>query len=147
MADFEIISTIRNFSQVCDYTFTSIPQTYKHLYIIGTGGDSNSNYGATGKWKLLFNGDTGSNWNVSNWASMNQTTNNRQVQVSNEANNYIARTPTQFTFSGDCGFEIWIPNYSSNSSGQPAKCFSLKQFGPMQESSNCLLYTSDAADE
>ena len=110
------------FSGVQTITFSSIPNTYKHLYVVGTGIRTTASYGAN--IQLRFNGDTAGNYRTSRYnlvggtlngeANMNAVTNSCSVS---EVNNNSGYNEVVF-------FEISIPLYANTTQYKRTKTFS-----------------------
>jgi hypothetical protein len=85
-ADFEWIATGTTNTSSPSITFSSIPQTYKHLQIRGIGNASfgSNDFGALG---VQFNGDTGSNY----------TRHGLRSNVSGNTYSIVSITGTTFT--------------------------------------------------
>lgn len=67
----ESIASITATGSSNSITFSSIPQTYKHLHIRGLI-RNNANVGGDAAW-MRINGDTGSNYDTWKWYSFNQS--------------------------------------------------------------------------
>lgn len=94
---------------VSEITFSSIPQTYTDLKLVGSWRSSGSvNTGADAKIKL--NGST------SNFARKSIYSNGSSVSVSSSSDNYaLLINPSNATADTFCSFEIYLPEYTSSS--------------------------------
>jgi hypothetical protein len=86
---------------------SSIPSTYKHLYITGTGLQNGA--GQIGATYINFNNDTGSNYSYAFWRNTNLTSNGQNSRI--ETGDFVACSTDPTRHFG--GFQMWIPNYAS----------------------------------
>lgn len=88
-------------------TISSIPSTYKHLWIMGAIGTS----GDTALY-LRINGDSGGNYALQEiYADGSAPQNQRDLTLTNAAGNTSVFSTAN---AGVCGFEAIIPNYLSS---------------------------------
>lgn len=94
---------------VASITFSSIPQTYTDLRLIGSWrSDGSANTGADAKLKL--NGST------TNFSRKSIYSNGSSVSVSSSSDNYLLLIgPSNSTADTFCSFEVYLPGYASSS--------------------------------
>ena len=144
MAGVEIIDSYHAHNgAIASITFTSIPQSYKHLWFIGKISSDGAYHTAdVTKFQLKFKssstdaGGDGDNWGLeSRWASDD----NRNAVSSSSGwkkfagmwDHHSAHLVSRQSGAptDGCAFECFIPNYSKNSNGKPSKGVLWKQSG------------------
>lgn len=144
MAGVEIIDSYHAHNgAISSISFTSIPQSYKHLWFIGKISSDGAYHTAdVTKFQLKFKssstgaGGDGDNWGLeSRWAS-----DDNKNAVSSSSNwkkfggmwdHHSAHLVSRQSGAplDACAFECFVPNYSKNSSGKPSKGVLWKQSG------------------
>ena len=125
-------------------TISTIPDTYKHLYIVGMGIYTTANYGAN--LQMRFNGDTASNYRstrmqvvdntIGGEASVNAVTNSLFLSEINQSSNF-----EEVTF-----FQVTIPLYANTTQYKRTEAFSsCKQGGNVFENKIAHKYNSTSA--
>jgi hypothetical protein len=125
-------------------TISSIPNTYKHLYVVGMGIYTTNNYGAN--LQMRFNGDTASNYRstrmqvvdntIGGEASVNAVTNSLFLSEINQSSNF-----EEVTF-----FQVTIPLYANTTQYKRTEAFSsCKQGGNVFENKIAHKYNSTSA--
>ena len=108
-------------SNVTTLTISSIPSTYKHLYIVGMGIRTTNSYGAN-LW-MRINGDTGSNYKTSRYQVVNNTIGGEGT-VSPASAWFLVEINNGTAYNGVSFFELNIPLYSNTSQYKKATTFS-----------------------
>jgi hypothetical protein len=111
-----------SFSGVQTITFSSIPSTYKHLYIVGMGIRTTANYGAN--IQLRFNGDTGGNYRTSRYNLVNSTLNGEENMNAVTNSCSVSEVNQSSGYNEAVFFEMSIPLYSNTTQYKRTKTFS-----------------------
>ena len=125
-------------------TISTIPDTYKHLYIVGMGIYTTANYGAN--LQMRFNGDTAGNYRstrmqvvdntINGEASVNAVTNSLFLSELNQSSNF-----EEVVF-----FQVTIPLYANTTQYKRTEAFSsCKQGGNVFENKIAHKYNSTSA--
>jgi hypothetical protein len=125
-------------------TISDIPNTYKHLYVVGMGIYTTNNYGAN--LQMRFNGDSAGNYRstrmqvvdntIGGEASVNAVTSSLFLSEINQSSNY-----EEVTF-----FQVTIPLYANTTQYKRTEAFSsCKQGGSVFENKIAHKYNSTSA--
>jgi hypothetical protein len=106
-------------------TISDIPNTYKHLYIVGLGIRTTNVYGAN--IRLRINGDTGSNYYNTRYQVLNNTINGDSSMTGNTSW-FICELNESGGYNQVGFFETSIPLYSGTSQFKKAQTFSQCSF-------------------
>jgi hypothetical protein len=110
------------FSGVQTITFSSIPSTYKHLYVVGMGIRTTASYGAN--IQLRFNGDTAGNYRTSRYNLVNSTLNGEENMnaVTNACS--VSEVNNNSGYNEVVFFELSIPLYANTTQYKRIQMFS-----------------------
>jgi hypothetical protein len=118
---FIAIQTITTSTSPNSVSFTSIPQTYKHLCVI-----ANLSSNATDAIKLQFNSDTATNYK---WGEIYMGGTATMKQYKGYPSNYSLGN-SELTDNQFGALELWIPNYVSSA------------YKPYLYRNSCMVYNS-----
>ena len=107
-------------------TISSIPSTYKHLYIVGLGIRTTNVYGAN--IRMRINGDTGSNYYNTRYQVLNSTINGDSSMTGNTSW-FICELNESGGYNQVGFFETSIPLYAGTAQFKKGQTFSQCSFG------------------